>query len=174
MRRQLLNLLKNLKENKLFIFGIFSLMQLHELQRTIPNKKAKRVGRGGKRGKTSGRGHKGQKAHSGRAPRPEIRDMIKKLPKLRGHGINRSQAVHTGRVKVQTVNLDTLSVHFSHGDHITPEILLTKKLIARSGGRMALVKILARGSFDKKVTVSGCLLSKTAKEAIIKAGGEVR
>ena len=55
----------------------------------------RRVGRGGKRGKTSGRGHKGQRQHGGHGVRPELRDMIKKLPKLRGHGINRSRTVNS-------------------------------------------------------------------------------
>ncbi len=39
------------------------------------------IGRGGKRGKTSGRGHKGQNARAGTSKRPEMRDIIKKLPK---------------------------------------------------------------------------------------------
>ncbi len=53
-----------------------------------------RVGRGGKRGKTSGRGTKGQNARAGHKKRPEMRDLIKKIPKLRGHGKNRSRTVH--------------------------------------------------------------------------------
>ena len=44
------------------------------------------VGRGGKRGKTSGRGTKGQNARAGRKKRPEMRDFIKRIPKLRGRG----------------------------------------------------------------------------------------
>jgi len=44
------------------------------------------VGRGGKRGKTAGRGTKGQNARAGRKKRPELRDIIKKLPKRRGYG----------------------------------------------------------------------------------------
>lgn len=149
-------------------------MQLHELQPTHKIKKPKRVGRGGKRGKTSGRGHKGQNARAGATPRPEIRDMIKKLPKLRGHGINRARTVNTGKVKPHTINLDTLSAHFKAGDHITPETLEARKLIKREGGRIAPVKILARGTVDAKFVVSGCILSGAAKSAIEKAGGEVK
>ena len=62
-------------------------MQLHELKRATPNKTAKRVGRGGGRGKTSGRGTKGQKARAGHSIRPDIREQLKKIPKLRGRGI---------------------------------------------------------------------------------------
>jgi large subunit ribosomal protein L15 len=61
-------------------------MQFHTLVRKTPNKKSKQVGRGGTRGKTSGRGTKGQNARAGRKKRPELRDFIKRVPKLRGRG----------------------------------------------------------------------------------------
>ncbi len=61
-------------------------MQFHTLKRHTPNKKSKQVGRGGTRGKTSGRGTKGQNARAGRKKRPELRDFIKRVPKLRGRG----------------------------------------------------------------------------------------
>lgn len=44
------------------------------------------MGRGGTRGKTAGRGTKGQNARAGRKKRPELRDFIKHVPKLRGRG----------------------------------------------------------------------------------------
>jgi len=56
-------------------------MQIHNLKRIHPNKRSVSIGRGGRRGKTSGRGGKGQTARAGHKVRPEIRDMIKKLPK---------------------------------------------------------------------------------------------
>ena len=74
-------------------------MQLHELKPTKARKSVKRIGRGGKRGKTSGRGTKGQKARAGNSMRPEMRDIIKKLPKLRGHGKNRALTVNNERVR---------------------------------------------------------------------------
>ena len=43
------------------------------------------VGRCGKHAKTSGRGGKGQTARAGNKRRPELRDIIKKLPKNRGY-----------------------------------------------------------------------------------------
>ena len=49
------------------------------------NKKDRLVGRGGKHAKTSGRGGKGQTARAGNKRRPELRDIIKKLPKNRGY-----------------------------------------------------------------------------------------
>ncbi|KKW15207.1 MAG: hypothetical protein UY54_C0009G0005 [Parcubacteria group bacterium GW2011_GWA2_50_10b] len=61
-------------------------MQFHTLKRKTARKYPKQVGRGGTRGKTSGRGTKGQNARAGRKKRPELRDFIKRVPKLRGRG----------------------------------------------------------------------------------------
>jgi ribosomal protein L15 len=58
---------------------------MNTLKREHPNKVARQVGRGGTRGKQSGRGGKGQTARSGNKRRPEMRDIIKKIPKLRGY-----------------------------------------------------------------------------------------
>ena len=63
-------------------------MQIHELKRQNKNKKDRIVGRGGKHAKTAGRGGKGQTARAGNKRRPELRDIIKKLPKLRGYRFN--------------------------------------------------------------------------------------
>ena len=63
-------------------------MQIHNLKRKNKNKKDRLVGRGGKHAKTSGRGGKGQTARAGNKRRPELRDIIKKLPKLRGYQFN--------------------------------------------------------------------------------------
>lgn len=63
-------------------------MQIHNLKRVHKNKKDRLVGRGGKHAKTSGRGGKGQTARAGNKRRPELRDIIKKLPKLRGYQFN--------------------------------------------------------------------------------------
>ena len=60
-------------------------MQIHNLKRKNKNKKDRLVGRGGKHAKTSGRGGKGQTARAGNKRRPELRDIIKKLPKNRGY-----------------------------------------------------------------------------------------
>lgn len=63
-------------------------MQIHNLKRKTKNKKDRIVGRGGKHAKTSGRGGKGQTARAGNKRRPELRDIIKKLPKKRGYRFN--------------------------------------------------------------------------------------
>ena len=142
-------------------------MQLNQLKRTHKNKSSKRVARGGKRGKTAGRGTKGQKARAGHRMRPELRDIIKKLPKNRGY---RTQSFE---VKPQPVNLAVIEKNFSDGDKVTPTTLLGKKLVVKVGGKTPKVKILGTGSISKKIEVSGCTISVSAKTAIEKVGGKV-
>jgi len=142
-------------------------MQLNELKRSHKLKKSKRVARGGKRGKTAGRGTKGQKARAGHRLRPELRDIIKKIPKHRGY---RFKSLQT---KPTPINFDVLEKLFAAGETVSPETLLAKKLIKKTGGRMPKVKILAKGKLTKKIVVTGCTYSETAQQAIEAAGGTV-
>jgi large subunit ribosomal protein L15 len=70
-------------------------MQFHELKPKTKRKKGKTVGRGGTRGKTAGRGTKGQNARAGHKKRPELRDFIKRFPKLRGRGKHSLKSIQT-------------------------------------------------------------------------------
>lgn len=142
-------------------------MQLNTLKRKTPNMTSAQVGRGGKRGKTSGRGTKGQNARSGRKKRPELRDFIKRLPKLRGYSFKSFQA------KVAVVSLATIEKNFKTNDTVEPKTLVAKGLVNRTEGNFPRVKILADGEITKKVVISGCEVSLTAKAAIEKAGGKV-
>ena len=148
-------------------------MQIHEIKRKNPNKKKKTVGRGGTRGKTSGRGMKGQKSRAGHSIRPEMRDIIKKIPKLRGYGTNRSRTVNTSRPQPQSVTLSRLNEMFEIGSTVSPVELVEKNIVKREKGRLPLVKVVARGGLTKKLTISHCTFSPKAKEAVIKAGGTI-
>lgn len=147
-------------------------MQIHQLKRKTPNTSARKVGRGGKRGKTSGKGHKGQKARAGRKLRPELRDIIKKIPKRRGYGKNRGRTVNSGKVIPEAVNVSVLETRLN-GTEVTPHILLEQRIIERGNRKNPSVKILGNGDLSKKVSVSGCRVSVSAKEKIEKAGGTV-
>ncbi len=120
-------------------------MQLHNLKRKTKNKAKRVVGRGGKHAKTSGRGTKGQSARAGNKKRPELRDIIKKLPKMRGRGKNIFQSFE---IKPAIVNLSDLKGVFSKGDKVTPEVLLEKGLVKKLKGRIPEVKILSVGGLD--------------------------
>lgn len=145
-------------------------MQTHQLKRKTANRSAKLVGRGGKRGKTAGRGNKGQNARAGHKKRPEIRDMIKKIPKLRGRGKNIFQSFKT---PFRVITLATLNSNFKNGERVTPAVLLEKGLISKINGRVETVKILSGGELDKKLTIRNCSVSEGAKATIEKAGGKI-
>ncbi len=149
-------------------------MQIHQLKRNTPNKKSRQVGRGGKRGKTSGRGTKGQKARAGSKLRPEMRDIIKKLPKKRGFGKNRARTVNSSIVKAFQINISILEKVLSDGDAVTPVFLVEKGVLKKVKGRLPRVKILGMGEITKKITIEGCIISKSASEKIKKAGGSVK
>lgn len=148
-------------------------MELHTLTRSKSNATSRRVGRGGKRGKTSGRGAKGQKSRAGAKFRPEWRDIIKKIPKRRGYGRNRSRTA-VPRIRFATVNFDTLSRQFKAGDVVTPIALVKAGLVRRISGKVPPVKILARGELSNKISFEGVLISAAAKALIEKAGGTIK
>lgn len=147
-------------------------MQINTLKPKHARVTSARVGRGGTRGKTSGRGMKGQNARSGNSKRPEIRDRIKKLPKLRGHGKNRSRTVRP-TTSATPVNLAALERVYAAGDTVSPTTLLKTGLARTRAGYVLPVKILGTGTLTKKLTVVDCSISASAKSAIEAAGGTV-
>lgn len=145
-------------------------MQSHNLKRNTPNAKSKTVGRGGTRGKTAGRGTKGQNARAGHKKRPEMRDFIKRIPKLRGRGKNSNTSIQSA---FSVVNVGKLNTSFKMGDAVTVEALIAAGLVSRVSGSLPRVKILGTGVLDKKLSVAGCAVSASAKAAIEKAGGSI-
>ncbi len=147
-------------------------MQLHELQPKHKNRTKKRIGRGGKKGTTSGKGAKGQKSRAGRKMVPIIRELIKRYPKLKGY---RSFRVEND---VAVVSLSVLEKTSKDGETINPENLIKKGIISKIKGRSPKVKILGDSKndqkFTKKLVVENCQASKSAKEAIEKAGGSIK
>lgn len=143
-------------------------MQIHQL--TTKKRKAKKtVGRGGKRGTYSGRGNKGQKARSGASIDPLFEggrsSLVERLKKVRGF-----KSIHS---KKNVVKLETLEKIFSDGDTVTMEKLVENKIVDKTKAKNG-IKILASGSISKKITIEkGILLSETAKNAIVKAGGKI-
>ena len=145
-------------------------MQFNTLKRNHPNKKRRMVGRGGKHAKTSGRGTKGQNARAGHKKRPEIRDFIKRLPKLRGRGKNINTSIET---KPNVVNLGELNKVFKSGETVSPQTLVEKNLVSTISGVNPKIKILGGGVLDKKLNIVGCAVSGSAKLAVEKAGGTI-
>ena len=128
------------------------------------------VARGGKRGKTAGRGGKGQSARAGNKRRPEWRDIIKKLPKLRGRGVNSHKPVSERPVVIDIAIIDGV---FGAGDVITPAILLEKGVIATYSGRTPMVKFLGDTEVTKAFKISGITASARVTASVTKAGGSI-
>ena len=143
-------------------------MQIHELKPKHKSKTKKRVGRGGKKGSYSGKGIKGQSSRAGRKMVPIIRELIKRYPKLKGY---RRFVLEDFSV---IVNLETLEKTSKDGETINPENLIQKGIVSKTKGKTPKVKILGKGTITKKLIVENCKISKTAKEAIEKAGGSVK
>ena len=143
-------------------------MQLHELKPKHKNRNKRRVGRGGKKGSYSGHGIKGQNARAGRKLEPIIRGLIKRYPKLKGYRSFRFDK------DFAVVNLDVLEKNTVDGEIINPENLIKKGIVSKIKGKMPRVKLLGTGKITKKIVVENCKASKSAKEAIEKAGGSIK
>jgi large subunit ribosomal protein L15 len=143
-------------------------MQRNELK--PKTKRVKKILRG--RGdKTAGRGTKGQKARAGHKIRPEIRDFIKTLPKMRGRGVNINKSIQT---KPTPVSLGFISNTFKSNDIVSPSTLYKKGLVTKVSGQLPKVKILATGELDKSLTFINCFTSKSVQEKIEKNGGKIK
>ncbi len=144
------------------------MLQLNSLEPIT--KKRKRRGRGGSRGGHSGRGKDGQKSRSG--SNSEIKawfeggqmPLSRRLPR---RGFNNPL-----KQEVVTVNLDQLEACYQSGEKVDGASLRVKSLI--KGSRKAHIKILGDGSLNKNLIVHVNACSKSASEAIQKAGGTIQ
>ena len=148
---------------------------LHNLKPAEGSRKdRKRVGRGhgSGMGKTSGRGQKGAGSRSGSKSRSNFEGgqmpIHMRMRKLRGPHKKHSMPFEMFRTHTQPVNLSDLERRFDAGDEVTPETLVGKGLATRKGID---VKILAKGTLTKKLTVRAHAFSAAAKAAIEAAGG---
>lgn len=139
-------------------------MQFHNLKKNKSNRKAKQVGRGGARGKTSGRGTKGQNARSGRKKRPEMRDIIKRLPKLRGRGKN---SLKTRLLDAVVVKLSVIEEKFKVGETVNPKVLIERGIVKTKNGKTPIVKILADKEIKKSFVFENVKMSEKVKELTV-------
>jgi len=131
-------------------------------------KSRRRVGRGHGSGrvKTAGRGTKGQNARSGGGVRQGFEGgqlpIQQRMPYKRGF---------TNRLKTpwEIVNLAQLEALEIEGD-VTPKALVEAGVVRSIDYP---VKILGNGEISRAVTVKAHAFSKSAREAIEKAGGTV-
>lgn len=126
-----------------------------------------RAGRGisAGKGKTAGRGTKGQKARTGHRKMPTgfmggQRAIMQAIPKLKGF-----KSLHDKAEVVYTDRLNDLS---GKVDNFT---LADKGLIKTP---YAKVKVISRGELTAKIDLETQFISKTALEALKKAGGSFK
>jgi large subunit ribosomal protein L15 len=144
-------------------------MNLHEVNQGIhKHRRKKRLGRGpgSGLGKTSGRGHNGQRSRAGHSQSVVFQGgtmpLVRRVPK---RGFTNRWAL-----KIGEVNLRDLEARFEAGEEVTPESLKARNLASH---RYDELKILGNGELTKKLKVSAHRFSKSAREKIEKAGGEI-
>ena len=129
---------------------------------------SKRVGRGQGSGKggTSTKGHKGQKSRAGYSQKIGFEGgqmpLQRRLPKFGFNNINRKE--------YRAINLDTIQalVDAKNLSEVTKEVLVENGLSSKN----ELVKIMGRRELKASVSISANKFTKSAEEAISKAGGK--
>ena len=130
---------------------------------TRPSRKGRGISAG--QGKTAGRGTKGQKARTGHAKMPAgfmggQRAIMQAIPKLKGFKSfhPKAEVVYTDRLNELKGKVDNL-------------VLAERNLISSP---YAKVKIISRGELTAKIELETQFASKSAIEAIKKAGGSFK
>ncbi|MBP7875535.1 50S ribosomal protein L15 [Candidatus Woesebacteria bacterium] len=144
-------------------------MSFEHLLPSLLTRAKKRLGRGigsGKGGHTSSRGSKGQKSRRGAKVPLRFEGgnlpLIKRLPMMRGKG--RLKPVRA-RIELTLTDLDQLTQ-----DQITLDTLRLVKILPN---KSTSVKVIATGTINRPVTLTGIRVSSTARQLIEKAGGQV-
>ncbi len=130
---------------------------------TRPTRKGRGISAG--QGKTAGRGTKGQKARSGHNKMPRgfmggQRAIMQAVPKLKGF-----KSIHA---KAEVVYTDRLNDLKGNVDNF---VLAENNLISDPYTK---VKIITRGELTAKIDLETQFASKTAIEALKKAGGSFK
>ena len=128
---------------------------------------SKRIGRGQGSGKggTAGKGHNGQQARAGYSQKIGFEGgqmpLQRRLPKFGFTNINRKE--------YRAINVDTLQILADNKNitEITREVLIENGLAKKN----EIVKIMGRGELKTGISISAHKFTKSAEEAISKAGG---
>jgi large subunit ribosomal protein L15 len=146
-------------------------MKLHEL-RDNPgaSKKAKRVGRGpgSGKGKTAGRGIKGQKSRSGVALNAYEGGQMPLYQRLPKRGFNKPNRKSYAVVNLGLIQKFIEAGKLDAGAEITEEALVSSGVVRR---KLDGVRVLAKGDITSAVTLTVTGASKSAVDAVEKAGG---
>ncbi|MDO6478662.1 50S ribosomal protein L15 [Shimia thalassica] len=149
-------------------------MKLHELRDNEgATKKRMRVGRGpgSGKGKTGGRGIKGQKSRSGVAIKGYEGGQMPLYQRLPKRGFNKPN-----RKAYAVVNLGLIQKFIDEGKLSASEAITEEALVASGLVRRTLdgIRVLAKGEISAKVELDVTGASKSAIEAVEKAGGSLK
>lgn len=148
-------------------------MKLHELrdnEGAVRKKKRVARGPGSGKGKTAGRGIKGQKSRSGVAINGYEGGQMPLYQRLPKRGFNKPN-----QKKLAVVNLGLIEKFIEAGkldakSEINEDALVASGLVRR---KLDGIRVLAKGEISSKVTLNVTGASKSAVEAVEKAGGTV-
>ena len=148
-------------------------MKLHEIRDNDgANRKKKRVARGpgSGKGKTAGRGIKGQTSRSGVALNGYEGGQMPLYRRLPKRGFSKPN-----RLEFAVVNLGQLQAFIDAGKLDAKAAVTEDALVAAGVIRRKLdgVRVLAKGELKAKLDLTVAGASKTAVEAIEKAGGKI-
>ena len=132
-------------------------------------KNRKRIGRGqgSGRGGTSTKGHKGAQSRAGYSRKTGFEGgqmpLQRRVPKFGFKNNN--------KVVSKPINLDDIQSlsEAKNLQEITPEVLRQNGLASKND----VIKVLGRGEIKSSLTISAHKFSKSAQEAIEKAGGSI-
>ena len=149
-------------------------MKLHEL-RDNPGatKSKKRVGRGpgSGKGKTAGRGVKGQKSRSGVAINGYEGGQMPLYQRLPKRGFNKPNRKSYAVVNLGMIQKFVDASKIDAGAPVTEDVLVASGLVRR---KLDGVRVLAKGDLSAKLDIEVTGASKSAIEAVEKAGGSLK
>jgi large subunit ribosomal protein L15 len=143
-----------------------SLNNLHPAPGSRPKKHIVGRGEGSGLGQTAGKGQKGQSSRTGDTIMLGFEGgqtpLHRRIPK---RGFN-----HPSKIYYQAVNLFQLEQKFKAGEEVNNESLFKNGLIKKQSDPY---KILADGKLTKALKITAPKFSKSAEEAVKKAGGSL-
>jgi large subunit ribosomal protein L15 len=148
-------------------------MKLNEIRDNEgATKNRMRVGRGigSGKGKTGGRGVKGQTSRSGVAIKGFEGGQMPLHRRLPKRGFNKPNAIHLNEVNIGRIQEAVEAGKLDQGTPVTNEALVAAGVISKPRDG---VKILGVGELKAKLSFQVAGASKSAVEAIEKAGGSV-
>lgn len=145
---------------------MFSLSNLHQSPGSHHRRKIVGRGVGSGHGRHATRGMKGQRSRRGDSKMVGFEGgqipLLRRIPK-RGF-------TPPFKERLEIVNIAELERNFENNSMVSPKTLLEKGLIRTNFP----LKILGSGEIKKSLKVSAQIFSQSAREKIVKAGGEVQ